>query len=142
MFSAPEQRYQRNLAEKAVIGRLTEDTLSSTNLLSYINNDTVSFYPQMNLKWKPQDTQDRRSEVPDFGLGNFTIPNTSPNSKLRCGVEAKCAIDIMTSLPPASSIMHIHDVESLLHILSFQAENHAKAAYKNRYLTTAFNGSS
>jgi len=29
--------------------------------------------------------------------------------------------------------MHIHDVESLFHILSFQAENQAKAVYKNGY---------
>jgi hypothetical protein len=87
----------------------------------------------MNLKWKPQDTRDRRSEVPDFGLGNFTLPNSSPNFKLRCGVEAKRAINIMTGLPPPSSIMHIHDVKYLFHILSFQAENQAKAAYKNGY---------
>ena len=31
-----------------------------------------AIYPQMSLKWKPHDSQDRRSEVPDFGLGNFT----------------------------------------------------------------------
>ena len=72
-------------------------------------------------------------EVPDFGLGNFTLLNSSSNFKLRCGVEAKRAMNIMTSLPPASSIMHIQDVEPLFHILSFQAENQARAAYKNGY---------
>ena len=135
MFS-PEQRYQRNLAEKAVIGRPTEDILYAVfNEFAILHQQRHRFviYPQMNLKWKPQDTRDRRSEVPDFGLGNFTLPNSSPNFKLRCGVEAKRAINIMTSLPPASSIMHIEDVESLFHILSFQAENQAKAAYKNGY---------
>ena len=62
-----------------------------------------------------------------------SLPDSSPNFKLCCGVEAKHAINIMTSLPPASSIMHIHDVKSLFQILSFQAENQAKAAYKNGY---------
>ena len=103
MFSAPEQRYQRNLAEKAVIGRPTEDILYAVfNEFAILHQQRHRFviYPQMNLKWKPQNTRDRRSEVPDFGLGNFTLPNSSPNFKLRCGIEAKRAIDIMTSLPP------------------------------------------
>ena len=39
----------------------------------------------------------------------------------------------MTSLPPASSLMHKPGVRSLFHRLSLQAENQAKAAYKSTF---------
>ena len=39
----------------------------------------------------------------------------------------------MASLPTASSIMGLANIASLFHVLSFQAQNQAKAAYKNRY---------
>ncbi|KAF8315781.1 uncharacterized protein EI90DRAFT_3087371, partial [Cantharellus anzutake] len=137
MSSTPEQRYRRRLAQKAVTGLPTEAILYA------IFNEFVSLhqqqhrfviYPQMNLKWKPQDVRDRRSEVPDFGLGNFTLPTTGhPLFKLRCGVEAKRALEIMAPLPPANLIMSDLDVKSMFHSLSFQAQNQAKAAYKNEY---------
>ena len=136
MSSTPEPNYQRRLDLKAVIGLPPEDVLYAifnefATLHLRLHRFTV--YPQMNLKWNPQDVQDRRSEVPDFGLGNFTLPGCLPNFKLRCGIEAKRAIDVMVSLPPADSIKGNYTVATLFHSLSFQAQNQAKAAYKNRY---------
>jgi len=90
-------------------------------------------YSQMNLKWKLQDIWDQRSEVPDFGLGNFTLPATIPNFKLYCSIEAKCAIERMTSLLSANAIKSDSDVESMFHSLFFQAQNQVKAVYKNGY---------
>ena len=92
-----------------------------------------AIYPQMSLKWKPHDPQDWRSEVPDFGLGNFTPPGVLPHFKLRSGVEAKRAEYIMAPLPTTSSIKSLANIISLFHSLSFQAQNQAKAAYKNGY---------
>jgi len=56
------------------------------------------------LKWKPYAEQDKRAEVPDVGVGNLTLPSTSPTFKLRFGVEAKRAAEAMQSLPPPSTI--------------------------------------
>ena len=99
-------------------------------------------YPQMNLKWKPQDAQDRRAEVPDFGLGNFILPGSLPSFKLRCGVEAKRAINIMASLPPANSIMRSYDVASLLHSSLFRLRIKPKQPIRINapYLTTSSSG--
>jgi len=135
-MSTPDQRYQRRLTQKAVTGLPTEDILYAIfHEFATLHQQGRRFaiYPQMNLKWKPHDTRDRRSEVPDFGLGNFTLPVTIPTFKLRCGVEAKWAIEKMTSLPSANAIKSDPDVESMFHSLSFQAQNQAKAAYKNGY---------
>src|SRR5271154_3871355 len=118
MSSTPEQNYQRSLALKAVTGLPPEDVLYAIFnefVTLHLQRHRFIVYPQMNLKWKPQDAQDRRSEVPDFGLGNFTLPGSLPSFKLRCGVEAKRAISIMASLPPANSIMRSTDVASLFH---------------------------
>jgi len=136
MVSAPEQNSQKRLALNAVTNHPTEDVLYAIfNEFVTLHQQQHRFaiYPQMSLKWKPHDPQDRRSEVPDFGLGNFTPPGVLPHFKLRCGVEAKRADYIMASLPAASSIMDSLSIASLFHSLSFQAENQAKAAYKNGY---------
>jgi hypothetical protein len=86
---------------------------------------------------RPEDEEgqlrDRRSEVPDIGLANFTLPGELPHFKLRCGVQVKSATGIMASLPPANSIIHDPELVLQFHDLSFQAEDQAKAAYKNGY---------
>ncbi|KAF8626895.1 hypothetical protein AX15_004643 [Amanita polypyramis BW_CC] len=140
MFS-PEQRYQRNLAERAGIGGPTEDILYAVfNKFAILHQQRHRFviYLQMNLKWKLQDTRDRRSEVPDFNLG-FTLPNSSPNFKLRCGVEAKRAINIMTSLPPASKMLKLYSISSLSRL---RIRPRQPTRTDTPCPTTAFNGSS
>ncbi len=134
--STPEQNYQRRLVMNAVADHPTEDILYGIfNEFAALHQRRQRFaiYPQMSLKWKPHEPKDRRSEVPDFGLGNFTPPGYLPHFKLRCGVEAKRADHAMASLPPASSIMGLANIASLFHSLSFQAQDQAKAAYKNDY---------
>jgi len=136
MTSIPERNYQRRLVLNAVTDHPTEDVLYAIFhefAILHQQHHRFAIYPQMSLKWKPHDSQDRRSEVPDFGLGNFTPPGVLPHFKLRCGVEAKRADYMMASLPTASSIMGLANIASLFHALSFQAQNQAKAAYKNGY---------
>ena len=130
MASTPEQNYQRMLALKASQGFPGGCPIRYFQRICYLASTTTSLrhLSQINLKWKPQDAQDRRAEVPVFGLGNFTLPGSLPGFKLRCGVEAKRAINIMASLPPANSIMRSYDHISV----AFLAQNQAKAAYKNK----------
>ena len=122
---------------KAVVGSPLEDVTYAvfTEFLIEHKNPGHRFivYPQLSLKWKPEDENDRRAEVPDVGVGNFTLPGTNPPFKLRFGVEAKRAIAVMESLPPASSLRANDDVLTAFHHLSYQAKNQAKAAIKNYY---------
>lgn len=136
MFSTAEQNHYKRLALKAVTGNPQEGILYPIfNEFAALHQQQqcIVIYPQMHLKWKPQGPKDRQSEVPDFGLGNFTLPGSLSAFKLRCGVEVKRAVKIMTSLPPANSIMDEFVVKALFHCLYFQARNQAKAAYKNQY---------
>jgi hypothetical protein len=86
-------------------------------------------YPQMSLKWKPQDPQDLRQEITDLGIINIT-----PEAfKLRCGVEAKHATPIMAQLPNAKYIQHNLEVRDAFFAAYCQAADQAKAAFKNNY---------
>jgi hypothetical protein len=44
-------------------------------------------YPQLSLRWKPDDLKDTRAEIPDIGVGNFSLQ--APCFKMRLGIEAK-----------------------------------------------------
>jgi hypothetical protein len=132
-----EINYRKKLAQKAVTGCPVEDIVYAVfvDMITFHKTPPPRFtiYPQMSLKWKPEDDRNRRSEVPDIGIGNFTPAGMSPPFKLRCGVEAKRAIEIMSSLPNPDSIKADHRVTVAFHKLYFQAEDQAKAAYKNDY---------
>jgi hypothetical protein len=90
--------------------------------------DRFVIYPQLSLRWKPDSMQDNRAEVPDFGLGNFSLQE--PYFKLRIGVEVKRSLRVMSSLPNPSEIDNDIDVMSSFHKLYFQGEDQAKAAIK------------
>ncbi|KAH9044833.1 hypothetical protein EDB84DRAFT_1587159 [Lactarius hengduanensis] len=91
-----EQAYQRNLAQKAVLGHPREDILYAILIdflaLHQVPLHRFTIYPQMNLKWNPTDHNDHQFEILDFSLVNFTSPNTNPFFKLRCGVEAQTQV--------------------------------------------------
>ena len=81
MSSAPKQNYERRLVPKAVTSHPTKDALYAifNEFVTLHQQHRFAIYPQMSLKWKPHDPQDRRSEVPGFGLGNFTPPGVLPH---------------------------------------------------------------
>jgi hypothetical protein len=84
--------------------------------------DRFVIYPQISLRWKPDNPRDTRSEVPDFGLGNFI---------LRVGAEAKRSVDdVMGGLPHPSAIQDDPNVMAAFHALFYQGEDKAKAAMK------------
>ncbi|KAF8523319.1 hypothetical protein BU17DRAFT_74982 [Hysterangium stoloniferum] len=126
-----------NVTLKAVIGTPRKDIVYAvfTEFLTAHKDPQERFviYPQLSLKWKPDDPQDKRSEVPDVGIGNFTLPGTAPPFVLRFGVEAKRAVQAMHVLPPPQSLLGDRKVLLTFHRLFFQAKNQAKAAIKNHY---------
>ena len=86
------------------------------------------------MKWRPDVKGDGRAEIPDVGVGNFTLPGVnSPHFKLCFGIEAKRSIKVMEFLPPAALLITSDPVVIAFHRLSFQARNQAKAAIKNGY---------
>jgi hypothetical protein len=53
-------------------------------------------YPQLSLRWKPNKPKDNREEVPDIGIGNFTLQTPGfKNRALRArafdGIRRYCA---------------------------------------------------
>lgn len=133
----PTPAYWWNIALKAVVGTPCEDIMYAvfTEFLMAHKDLQEHFviYPQLSLKWKLDDPQDKRSEVPDVGVGNFTLPGTVPTFMLHFGVEAKRAVQAMHLLPPAQSLCEDREVLLTFHRLFYQAKNQAKAAIKNQY---------
>jgi hypothetical protein len=93
--------------------------------------DRFVIYPQISLRWKPDNLADLRAEVPDFGLGNFTLKE--PYFKIRVGAEAKRIMEqIMASLPAPETIQGNAEVMGAFHVLYYQGEDQAKAAIKGK----------
>lgn len=136
-FESQQGVYHRNLVRRAAAGRPKEDIVygvfTEFVLPHKISLTRFTIYPQMRLNWKPADETDRRSEVPDLGVGNFTLPGSDPLFKLRCGVEAKRPISTMATLPAPGSLINDRDTLVAFHGLYIQAQDQAKAAYKNQY---------
>ena len=71
----------------------------------------------MNLYREPLNEQDRRVEMPNIGIGNFTRPGTLPFFKLHCGIEAKRALQPMLGLPPPQSLKVHECIKTAFQIL-------------------------
>ena len=110
-----QESYKKNLVLAAV------NELSDEDIVYAVFAEFVMFHktpserfilaPQLNLSWKPGHSKDRRKEVPDFGIGHFTLPGhwqpgERPSFKLRCGVEAKRHIKEMEGLPTPDSLIN------------------------------------
>ena len=90
-------------------------------------------FPQLRLPWNLRKSKDRRSDIPDLGLGRFTEAGTV---SLQGGVEQKPAImTIMRDLPPSSAIRELNQFRSTLNFASIQAEDQIKAGVKNGCLS-------
>ena len=82
-------------------------------------------FPQLRLRWNPNQSKDRRSDIPDIGLGRFTDTGTI---SLQGGAGQKAAIEIMRDLPPASSIVEHHSFRTVIDNGCVQAADQVKAA--------------
>ena len=140
------ESYKRNLAQVAVTGHPPEAIVYGV-FTEFVMSHKIPLSrfvlsPQLSLKWKPEGDEDlevlhtdQRAEIPDFGIGHYTLPGSNPPLKLRCGVEIKRAVVEMDTLPmpPPYSLINNWNVMSAFHGLYFQALDQAKAAYKNDY---------
>jgi len=91
-------------------------------------------YSQMSLRWKPNNPKDTREEIPDIGVGNFTLQ--VPCFKMRLGVESKRLLGVMVNLPEPTAIEGHEDVMIIFHSLFYQGEDQAKAAIKGGHTLT------
>lgn len=101
--------------------------------------------PQQALKWKPGVPNNHRKEVPDIGIRNVQLPNTTTvpptpvQVKLQSGFEAKKAVVEMTDLPPPATIIQKTTITQAFQIAYFQAEDQAKATIKGGLALEATN---
>lgn len=89
-------------------------------------------YPQLSLRRKPEIQKDDREEIPDFGVGNFTLqmPLRTSLFKMRFGVESKRIVKVMEGLPEPATVQGRTDVRLAFRGLFYQGEDQAKAAIK------------
>ena len=96
-------------------------------------SDRFIISPQIFLRWKPDNPEDTRAEIPDFGLGNFSLH--APHIKLRLGLEVKRCVNAMEALPDSLSLQSYVDIMSTFHEVFFQGEDQAKAAVKGHHFS-------
>jgi hypothetical protein len=85
-------------------------------------------FPQLRLLWNPRKPKDRRSDIPDIGLGHITDAGAI---SLQGGAEQKPALPIMNSLPPPLSIREDKSFRSVINAAIVQAGDQIKSAVKN-----------
>jgi len=136
-IDAAKVKYQKNLALKAVMGLPEEDTLYGIagNFLSLHQHlpHCFTIYPQLSLKWKPDESSDQCSEIPDIDIGKFYTSRgiSSLQVALWCGGEMGFRHHDFSPTPIL--IHHNYEVRAQFHSLMHQTQNQAKVAYKNHY---------
>lgn len=88
-------------------------------------------FAQLRIDWNPHDPEDRRSSIPDIGLGRF-LPDG--NKRLQGGSEQKKAIESMRDLPPPIVLLKDGEVREKMREAIFQASDQIKSAIKNGFL--------
>ena len=131
------QPYLKYLLHASVKDTPTEDVTYGVIcefLLQHKNpSDRFIIFPQMFLRWKPDNPEDTRAEIPDFGLGNFSLH--APHIKFRLGIEVKRCINAMEALPDSLALQSNVDIMSAFHEVFFQGEDQAKAAVKGHHFS-------
>ena len=89
--------------------------------------DSFIIFPQLRLPWKPGDLTDRRSNVPDIGLGHL-LPNGTQH--LQGGAELKAAVEAMKNLPLPHSILDDGPFRVNMNSAYVQASDQVKSAIK------------
>ncbi|KIJ31760.1 hypothetical protein M422DRAFT_70811 [Sphaerobolus stellatus SS14] len=84
-------------------------------------------FPQLRLSWNPQMSSDRRSNIPDIGIGRLV----DGGKRLQGGAEQKAALKVMRNFPNAADIIDDLDVRRTFHDAQIQASDQVKAAIKN-----------
>jgi len=133
MLNQAQIQHLNTLAQSLVQGRGEESECYAVfNEALYLHSTTVplgSFqvFPQLRLRWKPEDPDDRRSLIPDLGIGRL-LPDG--NFHLQGGVEQKRMVPEMSELPAPDANFEM-DVRLSFHAACQQAFDQVKAAIKN-----------
>src|SRR6266511_2392349 len=85
-------------------------------------------FPQLRLYWNPQAHGDRRSNIPDIGLGRLLPDGTRC---LQGGAEQKAGIEAMRNFPDPVDIVNDPTLRAAMHEATLQASDQVKAAIKN-----------
>jgi hypothetical protein len=133
MTTEIEQNYLKRLVRRSVKGTPSEyDTyglITEALILHKKPMDRFVIFPQLSIPWNPSKIKDKRSNLPDFGIGNFY--DDPPYIRLQGGIEVKGPTELITRLPSPDVVSKDKEVMSILHAATFQAEDQAKAAIKN-----------
>jgi hypothetical protein len=121
--------------EDVVYGIITDFLLEHK-----VPSDRFVICPQLSIPWNPANPFDRRREVPDMAIVNFNLADHPILYRLRLGIEAKRPVPVMANLPLPDLIQDEVVVRSAFHTARFQAENQAKAAYKNERIANPLGG--
>jgi len=113
------------LDESVAYGVINEMLIEHKQVLG---RDSFIIFPQLRLPWNPEKLKDRRSNIPDVGIGRLMATGTR---HLQGGVEQKVATDRMRGLPTPDSIVDDGDIRLEINRAAIQASDQVKAAVKN-----------
>ncbi|KAL0945717.1 hypothetical protein HGRIS_014864 [Hohenbuehelia grisea] len=91
-------------------------------------------FPQLYLRWNPQNRQDRRSTRPDIGFGSLLDSEEPPHISLIGGAEVKPHIAVMRDFLAGAEMGSDPDVLAEFSIARSQAQDQAKCAVKMQYV--------
>lgn len=117
---------QGALDESVAYGVINEMLIEHKQVLG--REGSFIIFPQLRLPWKPEKPGDRRSNVPDIGIGRLGDNGTR---LLQGGVEQKAAGESMRRLPDPGLLIDENDIRELINRTLLQAGDQVKAAVKN-----------
>ncbi|KIK66602.1 hypothetical protein GYMLUDRAFT_238862 [Collybiopsis luxurians FD-317 M1] len=103
-----------------------------TNSVETNLNGKTTVFPQLRVHWNPDVHEDRRSLVPDLGLG---ILEDDGNLSIHGGAEVKRAVEWMRNLPATDRIAMDPESVSSFNQAAVQASDQIKACIKSNMLS-------
>lgn len=101
-FTEQDLKPLYNMARKSVLGTPSEyeayGVITEAFILHKRPQDRYTIFPQLPLPWNPDQADDLRSSIPDFGFGHYY--DSFPHVRLYGGAEVKKAPPSIVHLPP------------------------------------------
>lgn len=131
-----ELDYLYTMASRSVMGGPNEyDTygvITEAFIYHKVPYNRYTIFPQLYLRWKPNDPSDRRASIPDFVLGRYI--DAWPRVQLQGGAEVKKAIPEMEGLPHPNLMALNKRLQQILDDTRHQAKDQAVSAVKESRL--------
>ncbi|KIK57849.1 hypothetical protein GYMLUDRAFT_1009222 [Collybiopsis luxurians FD-317 M1] len=124
-------RYLRGELDETKLYSIMNYALTKhTDILEEAGCETTVF-PQLRIRWNPDDPQDKRNIIPDMGLGFLLVDG---RLILQGGAELKKATERMRDQPDPSVLQRDSDVIISVTQAGVQASDQIKAAIKSGML--------